>query len=138
MAVPRFPASANVPERARVAPMRIEVSLTPSVSDQSEGHLVRSTVQPSGPVRVLPSADFPHLLSLIRLTMAARSLAHSASHSASDVGSGPLVVEVVGPVVGEVEEPAPGAVVAADPSLPSSPPQAAATSSELSSADVTT
>ena len=34
------------------------------------GHLVRSTVNPSGPVTVLPSADLPHLLSLMRLTIA--------------------------------------------------------------------
>ena len=43
-------------------------------------------MKPSGPVTVFPSADLPHLLSLIRLTMAARCLAHSASHCCIDVG----------------------------------------------------
>src|SRR5687768_3621807 len=106
------------------------VSVRPSVLVQPAAHLLRSTVQPSGPVRVLPSADSPHLLSLMRLTMASRSLAQSASHSVIDVGCGPAAVVAVAavvPVAADVVVSPPAAVVEADSSSLSSPPQAAAT-----------
>ena len=77
---------------------------------------------------VLPSADLPHLLSLMRLTIAARSSAQSFSHSAMDAGSfaGPAVV----PVAAVVDEPPWAAAVVAVVSLLalsslSSPPHAA-------------
>src|SRR6476469_2093598 len=83
------------------------VSETPSVSDQSDGHFVRSTVHPSEPVSVLPSADLPHLLSVMRLTMAARWSAHSFSHSSIDWGCAAAAVEeVVAPAVVVVAAPA--------------------------------
>src|SRR5215218_7319149 len=95
------------------------VSVRPSVFDQSAGHLDMSTVQPSGPVRVLPSADSPHLFSLIRLTIASRCLVHSASHSAMVWGWGPAaVVDVLPPAadvdVAALDDVAPPAVVAVD------------------------
>ena len=81
----------------------------------------------------MPSADLPHLLSLIRLTIAARSLAHSASHSSMVVGSLAAVVAVVAAVL--AVDPLAAAVVVVDaaPLVPlslSSPPQAAATSAK--------
>ena len=51
------------------------------------GHLLRSTVKPSGPRTVFPSGWRPHLFSLIRWTIASRCVFHSASHSSIDVGS---------------------------------------------------
>src|SRR3954453_18412010 len=111
------------------------VSLTPSVSDQPAAHFVRSTVQPSGPVSVFPSADFPQWLSLIRLTMAARCCVHSASHSAIDVGCGPAVVdEAPVVVVAPPAEVLDAAVVvgAALEFFESSPPQPAANSAKAS------
>src|SRR5215218_5574687 len=116
-------------------PILIDVSLTPSVSDQPTWHFVRSTVQPPGPVRVLPSADLPHPLSLICLTAASRCLAHRASHSVSEVGGFPAVVDAVAPaavVDGDVTA-APPVVVALEVSSPSSPPQAAPTRARLNS-----
>src|SRR3954451_931385 len=112
-----------------VTPILMVVSETPSVSDQPAAHFVRSTVQPSGPVSVLPSADLPQWLSLMRLMIASRCLVHTAAQSASEVGVGPAVVEVVAAPVAVVDDAAePPAVVAVeDPSL-SSPPQAAPTS----------
>ena len=71
------------PTAASDRPILIEVSVRPSVSDQPAGHLDRSMVKPSGPVSVLPSADLPHLLSLMRLTIAARCSLQSASHPRS-------------------------------------------------------
>src|SRR5215207_87778 len=112
----------------------MDVSLTPSVSDQPAGHFVRSTVQPPGPVKVLPSADLPQPLSLIRLTTASRCLVHSASHSAREVGAGPAAVDVVVPpavVVGGDVAATPPAVVPLDVSASSSPPQAAPTMARL-------
>src|SRR6187200_3471257 len=105
----------------------------PSVSDQPAGHFERSTVQPSGPVSVLPSADLPHLLVLIRWMIAARSFAQSVSQSASEVGSAAAtVVEVAAVVVVAPDvDVAPPAVVAVAPFLLSSPPQAAATRARL-------
>src|SRR3954470_7912787 len=107
----------------------------PSVSDQPAAHLDRSTVQPSGPVSVLPSADFPHLLSLMRLTMAARCCAQSASHSSIDCGwAAAAVVDVAPPLVVVLAGGGPGApvVVAPEPeSLESSPPHALATSARI-------
>src|SRR4051794_37194255 len=102
----------------------------PSVSDQPAAHLVRSTVQPSGPVSVLPSADFPQLLSLMRLTIAARCVVHSASQSAIVVGCGAAAVVDDAPAVvvapaAEVLE-APDVVDAVLEFFESSPPQAAA------------
>src|SRR4051795_1608789 len=96
------------------APILMFVSDTPSVSDQPAGHLVRSTVQPSGPVSVLPSADLPQWLSLIRLTIASRCFVHSASHSAMEVGvAWAAVVEVAPPpAVVDVDPAAPPVVVA--------------------------
>src|SRR5215211_8827706 len=79
-------------------PTLIELSLIPSVSDQPPGHLDRSIVNPAGPVTVLPSADLPQPLSLTRWTIAARSLAHSASHASMLVGC-LTVVAVAPPVV---------------------------------------
>src|SRR3954452_4371651 len=113
------------------APILMFVSDTPSVSDQPAGHLVRSTVQPSGPVSVLPSADLPQPLSLIRLMTASRCWVQSASHSASDVGWAIAAVVVVAPpaevdVAADVAVPAPVVVELASPL--SSPPHAAATS----------
>src|SRR6476619_1367199 len=70
-----------MPERPSASPILMLVSLRPSVCDQPDGHFDRSTENPSGPVSEAPSADTPHLLSLIRCTTAARSLAHSASQS---------------------------------------------------------
>src|SRR6478735_3845834 len=111
------------------APILMLVSVTPSVSDQPAGHLVRSTVQPSGPVSVFPSADLPQPLSLIPLMIASRCFVHSASHSARDVGcASAAVVDVAPPaavVVAAVVAVAPAAVVELALSL-SSPPQAAA------------
>src|SRR3954467_8300022 len=102
----------------------------PSVSDQPWGHLVRSTVQPSGPVSVVPSADFPQWLSVMRFTMAARCDAQSASHCSIDCGSGAAAVDAVvpEPAAAVVVDPAAPAVVVAAWLPPSSPPQAAATS----------
>ena len=72
----------------------------PSVLLQPAAHLVMSTVKPSGPVMVLPSAESPHLLSVIRLTTAARSVSQSFSHSSIVFGSGlATVVAVPGTVV---------------------------------------
>src|SRR3954470_23500990 len=116
------------------APILIFVSDSPSVSDQPAGHLVRSTVQPSGPVSVLPSADLPQWLSLIRFTMAARSFVQSASHSSIDWGSATGAVVVLPPAVVAVAPlvvVAPPAVVAVLLSLLSSPPHAAATRARL-------
>ena len=42
------------------------------VTKPAAGHFDRSIVKPSGPVTVLPSADVPHLLSLMRLSWVAR------------------------------------------------------------------
>src|SRR5215213_2629725 len=74
VSAPRFqlPLSAAVPDSAVAAPILMDVSVKPSVSLHPAGHLDRSMVKPSGPVSVLPSADLPHLLSLMSLTMAAR------------------------------------------------------------------
>src|SRR3954452_17924418 len=117
------------------------VSLRPSVSDQPATHFVRSTVQPSGPVSVLPSAERPQWLSLMRLTMAARSLAHSDSHSASDEGVAPAAVAVP-PAVLDVADPAEVAAAAEveeSAASPSSPPQPAATrASPVRAAVITT
>src|SRR4051794_39679864 len=113
-----------------VTPILMVVSETPSVSDQPAGHLVRSTVQPSGPVSVLPSADLPQWLSVMRLTTAARWSAHSFSHSSIDCGcaAGAVVADPEPAVVVVLEAAAPPVVVVAD-SLPlSSPPHAASTS----------
>src|SRR3954470_18010192 len=118
------------------APILIFVSVTPSVSDQPAGHFVRSTVQPSGPVSVLPSAETPHLLSLMRFTMAARCCVHSASHPSIVVGAAAAVVEAPAAVVvappAAVEPVAALVVVAPAPESPllSSPPQAAASSAK--------
>src|SRR5215211_7744967 len=116
------------------APILMFVSETPSVSDQPAGHLVRSTVQPSEPVSVLPSADFPQWLSVMRLTVAARWSAHSFSHSSIDCGCAAGAVDAVvadpdpEPAFVVVLEAAAPPVVVAD-SLPlSSPPHAAAKS----------
>src|SRR5215211_3740239 len=68
------------------APTLIDRSVRPSVSDQPAGHFDRSTVKPSGPLTVLPSADLPQPSCLARATMAARCSVHSASHSSIDVG----------------------------------------------------
>ena len=76
-------------------PILMVVSLTPSVSDQSAGHFVRSTVQPPGPVNVLPSADLPHPFSSIRSMAAVRCSAQSSSHSSIDSGFGGAVVDDV-------------------------------------------
>src|SRR3954447_15217678 len=86
-----------------VTPILMVESVTPSVSDQPAGHLVRSTVQPSDPVSVLPSADLPQWLSVMRLTTAARWSAHSFSHSSIACGCAPGAV---------VADPDPDAVVA--------------------------
>src|SRR3954452_8181385 len=119
-------------------PTLTSVSEAPSVSLQPEGHLVRSIVKPSGPVTLVPSADLPHLLSLMRCSMAARSLAQSASHSAIDVGWAAGVEPAEPPPAAVVVEPppsafstpdfTPGSLVAADdpPPLLSSPPHAVA------------
>src|SRR4030081_1026229 len=88
-----------------VCPIFIVVSLSPSVSDQPCRHFVRSMVKPLGPVTFLPSADLPQLLSLMRLTMASRSLAHSASHSSIVVCSGGAPVVLVPAVVAVVLAP---------------------------------
>src|SRR4051794_15468591 len=117
-----------------VTPILMVVSETPSVSDQPAGHFVRSTVQPSGPVSVLPSADLPQWLSVMRLTVAARWPAHSFSHSSIDCGWAAGAVDAVVadaepvPVVVVLEAAAPPVVVAASLPLVSSPPHAAATS----------
>src|SRR3954463_4412668 len=84
-----------MPERPMVWPILILVSLTPSVSDQPEGHFDRSSEKPSGPVSVLPSAEGPHLLSLIRCTTASRCFAHSASQSFIEAGRGTAVAAVL-------------------------------------------
>src|SRR6476659_8048286 len=110
-------------------PILIEVSLSPSVSDHPAGHFARSMVKPPGPVTVLPSADWPHLLSLMRFTTASRCLDHSASHSSIDVGCAAGAVVAVDPAVvllPPLVAVAAGVGVAASESL-SSPPQAAAT-----------
>src|SRR5688500_18238032 len=111
----------------------MEVSVSPSVSDQPALHLVRSTVQPSGPVSVLPSADLPHLPSLMRFTMASRWVAQRASHSWIDLGcaAGAAAADVVvaPPDAAVVElDAAAAVVVVASPALSplSSPPHAAA------------
>src|SRR4051794_18248044 len=114
-------------------PTLIDVSVRPSVSDQPAGHLVRSIVKPSGPVTVFPSADLPHLLSVMRFTIAARSLVHSASHASIGVGCAAAAVVDVDPpddAVVVVDAPAMAVVVAEALSL-SSPPHAAATSARL-------
>src|SRR6476659_4146291 len=107
-------------------PILIEVSLSPSVSDHPAGHFARSMVKPPGPVTVLPSADLPHLLSLMRFTTASRCLAQSASHSSIDVGCVAADVAVDPEVVAEPADVDGAAVVAAAPSAESlsSPPQA--------------
>src|SRR4051794_36168405 len=99
-----------------VKPILMVVSETPSVSDQPAGHLVRSTVQPSGPVSVLPSADLLQWLSVMRLTTAARWSAHSFSHSSIDCGcaAGADATVVADPAVVVVLEAAAPPVVVAD------------------------
>src|SRR3954447_4723733 len=109
-------------------PILIEVSLSPSVSDHPAGHFARSMVKPPGPVTVLPSADLPHLLSLMRFTTASRCLAHRASHSSIDVGCAADAVVAVDPAVVALPPVVAGAAVVVAASEPlSSPPQAAAT-----------
>src|SRR4051794_39752770 len=124
----------------------MEVSVRPSVSDQPAGHFDRSMVKPSGPVSVLPSAERPHLLSVMRFTMASRCLAHSASQASIDVGWGTAAVVVLAPP-GAVVVPPPRAAstpaltpasivlplaLPEDPLLLSSPPQAVATMAKAS------
>src|SRR4051812_32703707 len=123
-------------------PTLIDVSVRPSVSDQPAGHFDRSIVNPSGPVSVLPSADTPHLLSVMRLTIAARWVVQSASQASIDVGWGWAAVVAVAPPAAVVSVPPPNAACTpaltpastvlseALPPLPplSSPPHAAATS----------
>src|SRR5215211_6917248 len=115
----QLPLSAAVPDRGADAPILIWVSLKPSVSLHPAGHLDRSRVKPSGPVRVLPSADLPHLLSLIRLTTAARSSAHSFSHSSMEAGCVARAVVVVA-APADVVDPALCAAVVAVVAVPAS------------------
>src|SRR6188472_1869175 len=108
-----------------VRPILMVVSETPSVSDHPAGHFVRSTVQPSGPVSVLPSADLPQWLSLIFLTMAVRSWVQSASQPSIDVGWAAAAVVAVAALVVVLPADVPGAAVVVAPSLElseSSPP----------------
>src|SRR6476646_6429688 len=119
-----------MPERPSASPILMLVSLRPSVCDQPDGHFDRSTENPSGPVSEAPSADTPHLLSLIRCTTAARSLAHSASQSSIDAGRA-VVAEAAAEVL--LDDPAavvlvapPATLDAVAASSPSSPPHAAA------------
>ena len=62
---------------------------------------------------MVPSADLPQWLSLIRLTMAARWVAQSASQASIDCGCAPAAVVAVvdDPAVELVVEPAPAAAV---------------------------
>src|SRR3954452_24307957 len=106
------------------------------MSLQPAGHLVRSMVNPSGPLTFFPSADRPQPLSLIRLTTASRCVFHRASQAAIDVGFGAAVVE--GPPVEAVAAAlvavAAPVVVAALP--PSSPPQAGSTTARPTTANI--
>src|SRR4051794_32780349 len=114
-------------------PIFTSVSVTPSVSLHPAVHFVRSIVKPSGPVTLVPSAAFPKWFSLIRSTIAWRSLVHSASHSSMEVGSATasapepgIVVEP--PIAPSTPDLTPGSIVPAVELPPlSSPPQAVAT-----------
>jgi hypothetical protein len=107
----------------------MDVSDRPSVSDQPAWQALRSILNPAGPVTVLPSADLPHLFSVISLTAASRSLAHSASQASMLAGRGAGVVVAVAAVeeVAPLVVAAPAAVVALLASELSSPPHATAT-----------
>src|SRR5436189_4382798 len=111
-----------------VWPIFIVVSVKPSVSLQSVGHLDRSMLNPLGPVKVLPSADLPNFSSWMRLMIAARCVAQSASHSSIVCGC-PAAVVLVAPAAVVVEDVAPPSVAVVGGALDeSSPPQAAANS----------
>ena len=118
-------------------PTLMESSVSPSVSDQPAGHLVRSIVKPSGPTTFVPSAVLPHLLSVMRLMTASRSFFHSVSHASSEVGwAAAALVDVEPPAALVLVAPDPPAVVlvAAASSLSlSSLPHAAATRATLTS-----
>src|SRR5580765_2774555 len=126
---------ASVPDCAIAWPILISVFVRPSMLFQPAAHFDTSILKPSGPVIVLPSADKPHLLSLMRLTTASRWLFQRASHSAIEAGAfpatvvavlaavvaAPAVVAVVPAVVAVV----PAVVVAVAPPPPLLLPQAA-------------